>query len=106
MWQGVIGPVKRATASNLDKTGIAIPVGAGSFDAPMDAPLRRRVTVGFIVAVLLTIFIGVSSWRGARRAEQDAYWVSHTHEVMQTIQRTSRHVIEAGTSARAFALTG
>ena len=76
------------------------------FDAPVDGPLRRRVTVGFIAAVLLTIFIGVSSWRGARRAEQDEYWVSHTHEVMQTIQRTSRHVIEAGTSARAFALSG
>jgi len=98
--------VKRATASHFDKVGIAIPPATASSDAPMDAPLRRRVTVGFIVAVLLTIFIGVSSWRGARRAEQDAYWVSHTHEVMQTIQRTSRHVIEAETSARAFALTG
>jgi len=98
--------VKRATASHFDRVGIAIPPATASSDAPMDAPLRRRVTVGFIVAVLLTIFIGVSSWRGARRAEQDAYWVSHTHEVMQTIQRTSRHVIEAETSARAFALTG
>ena len=76
------------------------------FDAPIDAPLRRRVSVGFIVAVLLTIFIGVSSWRGARWAEQDAYWISHTHEVMETIERTSRHVIESETSARAFALTG
>jgi PAS domain S-box-containing protein len=110
--------VKRATASRLGKAGIAIPVGTSSLDAtihettdvptdvPTDAPLRRRVTVGFIVAMLVTIFIGVSSWRGARRAEQDEYWVSHTHEVMQTIQRTSRHVIEAGTSARAFALSG
>ena len=76
------------------------------FDTPMDARLRRRVTVGFIVAVLLTLFIGFSSWRGARRAEQDAYWVSHTHEVMETIQRTTRHMIEAETSARAFALSG
>jgi CHASE3 domain sensor protein len=76
------------------------------FDAPIEAPLRRRVTVGFIFAVLLTVFIGFSSWRGARRAEQDSYWVSHTHEVMEAIQRTSRHVIEAETSARAFALTG
>jgi PAS domain S-box-containing protein len=76
------------------------------FDEPTDAPLRRRVTIGFVVAVLLTLFIGVSSWRGARRAEQDGYWVSHTHEVMETIQRTSRHVLEAETSARAFALTG
>jgi len=76
------------------------------FDAPIDAPLRRRVTAGFIVAVLLTLFIGFSSWRGARRAEQDAYWVSHTHDVMETIQRTTRHMIEAETSAPAFALTG
>jgi PAS domain S-box-containing protein len=76
------------------------------FDMPIDPPLRRRVTVGFTVAVLLTLFIGFSSWRGARLAEQDAYWVSHTHEVMETIQRTTRHMIEAETSARAFALTG
>jgi len=76
------------------------------FDAPIEAPFRRRVTAGFVAAVLLTIFISVSSWQGTQRAEQDAYWVSHTHEVMETIQRTTRHVIEAETSARAFALTG
>jgi PAS domain S-box-containing protein len=76
------------------------------FDPPVEDPLRRRVTAGFIVAVLLTLFTGFSSWSGARRAEQDAYWVSHTHEVMETIQRTTRHVIEAATSARAFALSG
>jgi len=76
------------------------------FDEPIEAPLRRRVTFGFIVAMLLTVLLGLVAWRGARRAEQDAYWVSHTHEVLETIQRTSRHVIEAETSARAFALTG
>jgi len=98
--------VKRATASRLGNAGIAIPVAAGSSDASIEAPLRRRVTFGFIVAMLLTVLLGVVAWRGARRAEQDAYWVSHTHEVLETIQRTSRHVIEAETSARAFALTG
>jgi PAS domain S-box-containing protein len=76
------------------------------FDAAVDALLRRRVTAGFIVAVLLTALISFSSWHGTKRAEQDAYWVSHTREVMETIQRTTRHVIEAETSARAFALTG
>src|SRR5580704_9925760 len=75
-------------------------------DTPIGGPLRRRVTIGFIVAVLLTLFIGFSSWRGARRAAQDDYWVSHTHEVIETIQRTTRHMIEAETSARAFALSG
>jgi len=76
------------------------------FDAPTDAPLRRKVTTGFIIALLLTAFVGVSAWRGAQRAAQDDYWVSHTHEVMESIQRTTRHVIETETSARAFALTG
>ena len=50
--------------------------------------------------------MGFSSWRGDRRAEENAFWVSHTHEVMEAIQRTTRHVIEADTSARAFALSG
>ena len=75
-------------------------------DAPIEGPMRRRLIVGFIVALSLTLFISVSSWRGTLRAEQDAYWVSHTHEVMEAIQRTSRHVVEAETSARAFALSG
>src|ERR1700722_6645568 len=76
------------------------------FDAPIEAPLRRRVMAGFVVAGLVTLFIGLSSWRGARRAQEDAHWVSHTHEVMETIQRATRHMIEVETSARAFALTG
>jgi len=75
-------------------------------DAPIDAPLRRKVTAGFIVGIVLTVFLGYSGWRSARRAAQDDYWVSHTHEVMESIQRTSRHVIVAETSARAFALSG
>jgi PAS domain S-box-containing protein len=76
------------------------------FDVPIEAVLRRRVTGGMIVAVLLAVFLSFVSWRSARRADQDAYWVSHTHEVMATIQGTSRDVLETETSARAFALSG
>ncbi len=76
------------------------------FDAPIKEPMRRRVAAGFVTAMLLTVFLGVSSLRGTWRTEKDVYWISHTHEVMETIQRTSRHAIEAETSARAFALTG
>ena len=76
------------------------------FDIPVDAPLRRKVAIGFIVAVLVTVFVGVWSWHEARRAEQDAYSVSHTHEVMDTLQRTTEHMVEAGSSALEFSLTG
>jgi PAS domain S-box-containing protein len=76
------------------------------FDAPIEDSLRHRITVGFVVAVLLTIFIGFSSWRNARTAADDADWVAHSYAVMDTIELTSKHVIEAETSARAFALSG
>jgi CHASE3 domain sensor protein len=74
--------------------------------APIEAPLRRRITTGFIVALLLTIFIGFSSWRGARLAAEDADWVAHTYAVMDALELSSKHVIEMETSARTFASTG
>ena len=76
------------------------------FDTSIEAKLRRRVTGGFIVAVLLTVFIGFSSWRNAQLAADDADWVAHTYAVMDALELTSKHVIEVETSARTFALTG
>jgi CHASE3 domain sensor protein len=75
------------------------------FDVPIEARLLRRVAGGLIVAVLLTVFLSFVSWHSARRADQDASWVSHTHEVMATIQGRSRDVLETEASARAFALS-
>ena len=74
--------------------------------APIEAPLRRRVTGGFIVAVLMTAFVGFSSWRYARLAAEDADWVVHTYAVMDALELTTKHVIEVETSARTFAATG
>jgi hypothetical protein len=66
------------------------------FDVPIEALLRRRVTGGLIVAVLLTVFLSFAPWRSVRCAEQDTYWVSLTQEVMAMIQGTSRDVLENG----------
>jgi len=75
-------------------------------DMPIEARLRGRITGGFIVAVLLTIFIGFLSWRNARLAADDADWVIHTYAVMDTLELTSKQLIEVETSARTFGLTG
>jgi PAS domain S-box-containing protein len=75
-------------------------------DTPIEARLRGRVTGGFIVAVLLTISIGFSSWRSAQLAADDADWVAHTYAVMSAIELPSKHVTEVEISARTFALTG
>ena len=74
--------------------------------APIEAKLRRGVTSGFIVALLLTVFIGFASWRGARLAAEDADWVAHTYAVMDALEVTTKHVIEVETSAQTFAFTG
>ncbi len=98
--------MKHAVASRLGKAEIAVPAATGSLDPPIEAALKRRVTGGFIVAMLLTIFLGFSSWHGARVAANDADWVAHTYAVMETIELTTKHVIEFETSARTFASTG
>ncbi len=72
----------------------------------MEALLRRRVIIGFILAVLLTGLIGFLSWRSTRLAAQEADLVAHTHAVMGTLDVTVEHAIELETSARGFALTG
>jgi PAS domain S-box-containing protein len=76
------------------------------FEPSIEAALRRRIAGGFIVALLLTALIGFASWRGARLAEQDAYWMAHTHAVMDALELTTRHDSEMETSAQTFALTG
>ena len=81
-------------------------VESAEMDALIEAPLKRQVTTGFVIAVLLTIFIGFLSWRGARLAAEDADWVAHTYAVMDTLELTTKHMIESETSARGFALTG
>src|SRR4029077_5501965 len=73
---------------------------------PIEAKLRRRVAGGFIVALLLTVFIGFLSWRNAHLAADGADWVAHTYAVLDRLELTSKDVIEVESSARTFALTG
>src|SRR5438046_5098461 len=71
----------------------------------VEALLRRRVIIGFILALLLTSLMGFLSWRSTRLAAQEADLVAHTHAVMGTLEVTVEHAIELETSARGFALT-
>ena len=75
-------------------------------DASIEAPLRRGVTVGFVVALLVTGFMGFLTWRTRQLTSNEADRVAHTYAVMDTLELTFKHVIEVETSARTFALTG
>ena len=92
----------------------ALQVGEEQIDRLLDrteepeaeALLRRRVKAGFAVAVLLTGFLGLLSWRVAQQAAEDSDWVAHTHEVMTTLEVTFRHLVDVESGGRGFALTG
>src|SRR6266481_4852808 len=75
-------------------------------DAAVESPLRRRITIGFVLAVLLTVFMGFLTWRTRQLASKEADLVVHTYAVIGTLDVTLQHVIEGETSARGFALTG
>src|SRR5258708_5106587 len=75
-------------------------------DPPIDAPLRRGVTVGFVMALLVTGFMGFLTWRTRQRASSEADLVAQTYAVMGDLEATLQHVIEVETSARTFGLTG
>jgi PAS domain S-box-containing protein len=76
------------------------------FDSGIEGPLQRWVAMGFLVATLLTGFMGFLIWRTRTAASHEADMVAHTYSVMDALDVKVNHVVEADTSARAFALTG
>jgi PAS domain S-box-containing protein len=77
------------------------------FDEPAAvAHLRRKMALAFAAALLLTCVLALWSWHNVRRSEEDAGWVSHTQEVLKTLQAAVRHLMEVESGARGFALSG
>src|SRR5205085_504703 len=72
----------------------------------IEALLKLKVIAGFVVAALLTSFMGFLSWRSTRLAADDADRVAHTYAVLRTLEATIRHTDDVETAARGFALTG
>ena len=79
----------------------------GRIEEPADeAPLRRKATVGLVLAILLTGVLGFLSWRVTRQAQEDSDWVAQTHEVSTALEATLRHLLDVETGGRGFAETG
>jgi PAS domain S-box-containing protein len=62
------------------------------------------IGVGLIVAVL--ILNGADGFRQARQMHLDAYWVAHTHEVLETVSQVLSGVKDAETGVRGYVITG
>jgi PAS domain S-box-containing protein len=62
------------------------------------------IGVGLIVGVL--VLNGADGFRQARQMHLDAYWVAHTHEVLETLAQVLSGVKDAETGVRGFTITG
>jgi PAS domain S-box-containing protein len=71
-----------------------------------ESALRVWATAGTLLAVSLIGFMTFLTGEANRRAEEDADWVAHTHDVQKTLQAALGHAVDAETGARGFAATG
>ena len=75
-------------------------------DAQIEAPLRKRVAVGFVVTIAVAGLMGFLAWRNARQIASESDWVAHTQTVLTRLESTLQHVLDVETGARGFVLVG
>ena len=73
---------------------------------PIDLSLRRKVNLGFVIALAVMSFIGIMSWRNTRKAMTEAQAVAHTHEVMRVLQEVYADVMEVESGLLSYMAAG
>jgi len=68
--------------------------------------LNRKMRLAFASAMLTLLVVGAISYREMVVSRDSARWVSHTHEVLESIHDLLFAVESIGSNSRGFALTG
>jgi len=71
----------------------------------MEMGLQRKVALGFMCAMLMSISLDFLSWRNKKAASDEADLVAHTYLVMRQLELTLGDVVDVETGARGFAAT-
>jgi CHASE3 domain sensor protein len=66
----------------------------------------KKLAVGFSIALLLLVAIGVVSYRGLDSLANTSYLVTRTHSVVEHIERVSSLLKDAETGQRGYVITG
>src|SRR6478735_3750528 len=66
----------------------------------------RKLALGFAIAVLTLLVIGISGYRSTAHLIENDRWVSHTHEVRTTLADLTSFLKDAETGQRGFVITG
>ena len=65
-----------------------------------------KIGAGFTLALTLMAVIGTVSYRNTVQLVDTAAWVSHTHEVLESLESVLSHLRDAETGQRGFLVTG
>jgi len=69
-------------------------------------PLNKRLFAGFGLIVLLLIGSAVVSYLNTQQLHEDSQWVTHTHEVISSLQELLTAAVNAETGQRGYIITG
>jgi methyl-accepting chemotaxis protein len=66
----------------------------------------RRIAAGFALSLVLLIAIGAVSYLSITRLTRTSQWITHTHEVLEHIDRVLSLLKDAETGQRGYLITG
>lgn len=66
----------------------------------------RKLALGFAIAVLTVLVIGISGYRSTEHLIENDRWVTHTHEVRTKLADLLSFLKDAETGQRGFVITG
>lgn len=73
---------------------------------PMNWTFGRKLALGFSIAVLTVLVIGLSGSRSTQTLVENTRLVAHTHSVQSEIATVLAQVVQIESSARGFAISG
>jgi len=66
----------------------------------------RKLALGFAIAVLTLLLVGISGYRSTEHLIENDKWVTHTHEVRTELADLLSYLKDAETGQRGFVITG
>lgn len=72
----------------------------------MRLTIAAKISAGFILALLILVFIGIVSYRNVKHFEDNANLRKHAHDVLITLEELQSQLKDAQRGERGYVITG
>ena len=66
----------------------------------------KKTSVALAMAGLILLFASAMAYQSAKWSLQDSVWVSHTHEVLEGLDRIQAEIAQSRTASREYLIAG